>query len=50
MNSEPNPNAQMPTGKARHAADVVLEDCGLFKGGLFILATIFLISRIVTDQ
>ena len=41
MNSEPNPSAQMPAGKARHAARVVLEDCGLFAGGLFILATTF---------
>ena len=32
MNSEPNPNAQMPAGKARHAAGVwFLEDCGLFE-------------------
>jgi hypothetical protein len=41
MNSEPNPSAQIPTGKARHAARLVLEDGGLFKGGLFILATTF---------
>ena len=33
MNSEPNPNAQMPAGKARHAAGVLLGDCGLFEGG-----------------
>ena len=33
MNSEPNPNAQMPAGKARQAADVLLGDCGLFEGG-----------------
>ena len=26
MNSEPNPNAQMPVGKARHAAGVALLD------------------------
>jgi hypothetical protein len=50
MNSEPNPSAQIPTGKARHAARLVLEDGGLFKGGLFILATASLISGIVTDQ
>jgi hypothetical protein len=50
MNSEPNPNAQMPTGKARHVARVVLEDCGLLVGGLFILAATFLISGFLKDQ
>ena len=29
MNSEPNPSAQIPTGKARQAARLVLEDGGL---------------------
>lgn len=33
MNSEPNPNAQMPAGKARHAAGVLLGGSGLFEGG-----------------
>ena len=32
MNSEPDPNAQMPAGKACHATGVVLDDCGLSKG------------------
>ncbi len=41
MNSEPNPSAQIPTGKARHAARLVLEDGGLLEGGLFILAITF---------
>ena len=26
MNSEPNPNAQMPAGKARHATSAVLDE------------------------
>jgi hypothetical protein len=50
MNSEPNPNAQIPTGKARHAAGVVLDDCGLFERGLSILAARFLFAGIVTGQ
>ena len=33
MNSEPNPNAQMPVGKARHAAGVALAGRGLSDGG-----------------
>ncbi|HLA07922.1 MAG TPA: hypothetical protein VJ022_10790 [Anaerolineales bacterium] len=34
MNSEPNPNAQMPVGKACHATDVGLGDWeGVFEGG-----------------
>ena len=33
MNSEPNPNAQMPAGNARHAAGVLFGDRGLFEDG-----------------
>ena len=33
MNSEANPNAQMPVGRARHGAGVALADRGLFEGG-----------------
>ena len=32
MNSEPNPNAQIPAGNARHGTGVMLDDGGLLKG------------------
>jgi len=35
MNIEPNPNAQMPTGKAQNDNDQVGEDRGLFEDGEF---------------
>jgi len=33
MKSEPNPNAQMPAGKARHAAGLLLGDSRRFEDG-----------------
>jgi hypothetical protein len=35
MNIEPNPNAQMPIGKARNVAGAPERACGLFEGGEF---------------
>ena len=35
MNIEPNPNAQMPVGKARNVAGALEGRCELFEGGEF---------------
>lgn len=36
MNSEPNPNAQIPAGNVRHDAYVAVGETGLFSGAALV--------------